>query len=234
MNLMKEIPCILALTFPLLCGAEPLSDQLEQRKAEFLQKADPEKAAKYEEGIEAVAASGVVDKALKKGDEAPDFELPNAAGKTVRLSELLAEGPVVLTWYRGGWCPYCNLALRAMQIELLKIQETGAQLVAISPELPQFAEETKTKNALEFEVLTDEGNAVARKFGIVFKMTPYVAKAMQDGAKLHERNGDESDELPLAATYVIKPNGKIAYAFLDPDYRKRAEPSEVVEVLKEL
>ncbi len=155
----------------------------------------------------------------------------NVEDQPVRLSDLLKNGPVVLTWYRGGWCPYCNLALAALAEKLPEITAAGGQLVALTPELPEHAEETTKKNKLPFTVLSDVGNRVAREYGVVFKMTPDVAAAMQKNAKLHERNGDASDELPLGAAYVIAPDGTVTYAFLDADYRNRAEPSRLVDAL---
>jgi len=213
-------------------SAETLSDQLSAKQKDFISKTPPEKAASYQAGIDAVAKSGIYDRAKKSGDKAPDFTLKNAAGKEVSLSSLLEKGPVVLTWYRGGWCPYCNLTLVALQEKLPEFQAAGATLVALTPELPDFTEDTTKKGEIAFEVLSDVGNNVARKYGIVFKMVPDVAEAMRNFAKTVERNGDESDELPLAAAYVIAPDGKITYAFLDADYRLRAEPSRLVDEVK--
>ena len=176
--------------------------------------------------------SGIYDRALKTGAKAPDFTLKNAEGQPTRLSELLKKGPVVLTWYRGGWCPYCNLALAALAEKMPEITAAGGQLVALTPELPEHADETAKKQKLPFQVLSDIGNRVAREYGVVFKMTPDVAAAMQKGAKLHERNGDASDELPLGAAYVIAPDGTVTYAFLDADYRNRAEPARLVDALQ--
>jgi len=223
---------ILLTTLPL--HAESLQQQLEAKRREFAAKAPPERAAVYQAGIDAVAESGIYESAKKTGNRAPDFALKNAAGKEVRLSELLAKGPVVITWYRGGWCPYCNLALAALQEKLPEIQQLGATLVALTPELPEHAEDTTKKGALAFEVLSDVGNRVAREYGVVFKMTPEVATAMRAGAKTNVRNGDESDELPLGAAYVIAQDGEIAYAFLDADYRQRAEPARLVDALSAL
>ena len=147
------------------------------------------------------------------------------------LSDLLKDGPVILMWYRGGWCPYCNLALRAMQKELPAFQEKGAQLVAISPELPDKTLSTTEKHELKFNVLSDPKNAVAEKYRVVFELTPDVAEVYQEKFKLHEWNGDTSNRLPLAATYIIGQDGTVRWAFLDADYRKRAEPADILKVL---
>ena len=214
--------------------AETLKERLDARRAEFLKTAPPEKANSYQAGIDSVAASGIYDRALKTGVKAPDFSLKNAQGRPTRLSELLKNGPVILTWYRGGWCPYCNLALAALTEKMEEITAAGGQLVALTPELPEHAEATVKTGKLTFEVLSDVSNRVAREYGMVFKMTPDVAMAMQKGVKLHERNGDVSDELPLGASYVIAQDGTITYAFLDADYRNRAEPTRLIAALKAL
>ncbi|MCP5533559.1 MAG: AhpC/TSA family protein [Akkermansiaceae bacterium] len=225
---------IFLLLLPIACGfasGQTLQRRLDERRAEFLKSAPADKIGIYQDGIDAVAASGILEKAKKKGDKAPGFTLRNAKGEDVKLSALLAKGPVVLTWYRGGWCPYCNIALAALQEKTPEFKKHGATLVALTPELPDHSLDTAGKNKLTFEVLSDVGNKVAREYGIVFQMTDGVAKAMRAGAKTHLRNGDESDELPLAATYVIAPDGTIAWAFLDADYRNRAEPDDVVKAL---
>lgn len=211
-----------------------LKDQLDARRAEFQKSAPADKAAAYQAGIDAVANSGIYERLKKVGEQAPDFTLNDAAGQPVTLSRLLEKGPVVLTWYRGGWCPYCNLALRAMQQRLADFQKLGGQLVALTPELPEYATKTQTDAGLEFHVLSDVGNRVARAYGAVFKMTPEVANAMRKGAKTDVRNGDESDELPLALTCVVGRDGVIRYLFADADYRYRAEPSRILDALRAL
>ena len=180
------------------------------------------------------ASPGVVDRALKVGDRAPDFELPDPAGKKVKLSELLARGPVVVTWYRGGWCPYCNIALRGFHKRLPEIRSAGASLVAISPETPDNSLSTAEKNHLEFEVLSDQGNKVARAYGVAYKIPKVVADQFKGRLDLAKYNGDDSGELPLGVTYVIDREGIIRYAFVDADYRKRAEPSDVLAALRNL
>lgn len=215
--------------------AEPtLQKQLEDRSAESAKKGDPEVRAAYARGIVAVGESGVVESAKKVGDKAPDFTLKNAAGEEVKLSSLLADGPVVLTWYRGGWCPYCNIALAALQEKLPEITEAGAQLVALSPELPDKALTTAEKSKLEFPVLTDLNHKVAKEYGIAFELTPEVRDLYQEKFNLTNFNGVEAGNgtLPLAATYIIDQDGVIQWAFADADYRKRAEPSDIVEFLK--
>lgn len=185
----------------------------------------------YADGIADVARQNVIANAKSNGDTAPNFTLANATGKEVLLSDYLKKGSVVLTWYRGGWCPYCNMTLHYLQEQLGAIQSKGANLLALTPELPDKSISTAEKHQLQFEVLSDVGNKVAKQYGIVFKLTDAVAASYQKGFNLHGYNGDASDELPLAATYVINQKGVIVYTFLDPEYRNRAEVKDILAAL---
>ncbi len=209
-----------------------LQSQLDETKSKFELKADENKKKIYKEGLDAVRNSGIVKKAKNVGDTAPNFTLNNAQGNPVSLSDYLEKGDVVLTWYRGGWCPYCNLSLQALQEELPNFKTNGANLIALTPELPDESMSTFEKHQLEFEVLSDLGNQVAKKYGIVFQLTDEVAEIYNRSFDLNNHNGDTSNELPLAATYIINQEGEIIYAFLDADYRNRAEPSEITAFLK--
>lgn len=210
-----------------------LQAKLDARKTEWAQGATTERKQIYDAGIQAVVESGILETAKNVGDQAPDFQLKNALGKEVSLSDYLAKGPVVLTWYRGGWCPYCNLTLRQLQQELPAFKAEGAHLLALTPELPDKSISTSEKHDLEFEVLSDVGNTVAEDYGIVFKLTPEVAEIYQNAFDMEGYNGDDSYELPLAATYIVQQDGTISYAFLDAEYRNRAEPAKVLAALKE-
>lgn len=210
----------------------PLKSQLEERKTNFALKANDNKKRAYKEGIESVEESGIVKAAKQVGDIAPEFILNNALGKPVKLSDYLKKGKVVLTWYRGNWCPYCNLTLTALQAELSNFKAQGANLIALTPELPDESISTSEKHNLDFEVLSDVGNKVAKKYGIVFQLTDEVAEMYNLSFELNKHNGDDTNELPLAVTYIINEKGEIIYAFLDADYRNRAEPSEITDFLK--
>lgn len=215
-------------------AGRPLAIELQAKKTSFAERAPDDLKALYDDGLRAVVEAGVVENAKSMGDTAPNFTLTNQTGEEVSLEGLLEQGPVVLLWYRGGWCPYCNLTLAAYQERLDDIRETGATLVALTPELPDRSISTAEKNELGFQVLSDVGNEVAREYGVVFKLTEGVHANYEQGFQMSEVNGDDSGELPLAATYVIDQRGTIRWAFLDADYRNRAEPQDVVTVLEGL
>jgi peroxiredoxin len=186
----------------------------------------------FQEGIDEVRRSGILQKALGVGDKAIDFELPMGNGANIRLSEMLAVGPVVVTFYRGNWCPYCNRQLQGLQVVLLELHKAGAQLVAVSPEVPEQTLATQQKNHLAFPVLSDKQNAVARQYGLVFRVSDKVIPYYDGFFNIEAQNGDRSYELPLAATYVIGGDGVIRYAFLDADYKHRADPQEILATLR--
>jgi len=170
---------------------------------------------------------------LKKGDKAPTFSLPNATGKMIKLSDLLQQGAVVLTFYRGTWCPYCNLELSLYQKILPQIKQAGASLVAVSPMTPDNSAQIIDTNKLQFEVLSDIGNKVSNQFTTVFKNPDTSIKAMADlGYDFHSFYGDKSAELPVAATFVISRDGAILFAgSAGGDYRERVEPEAILKAL---
>lgn len=155
---------------------------------------------------------------IKVGDKVADFTLPNALDKPVTLYDELKKGPVVITWYRGGWCPICNLTLHELQEYLPEIQANGANLIAISPETPDESISFKEKNELKFEVLSDSKNKVAKQLGII------------DEKSSKGRHG----EVPLPATIIVNKEGIVTYTFIPKNYRKRAEPEEIIVELKKL
>lgn len=185
--------------------------------------------------MERVRAAGTIDAALKGEQLAPDFTLPDAFGNPVSLSALLARGPVVISFYRGEWCPFCNIELRALQQALPTIEQLGATLVAISPEMPDHGIVASEKNKLTFPVLSDFGNKVARQFGIVFQIGQELKEFSRNAFKndIALRNGEDSYELPVPATYVLDTSGVIRFAHVDVDYMiGRAEPEEIISALK--
>jgi peroxiredoxin len=216
-------------------AAMGLEQQLAEFREEFARTAPAGRPALYEAKIEELRASFAMEKALGVGGEAPDFVLPDAHGRPVSLSGILQLGPAVVTFYRGGWCPYCNLQLRAYQAALPDMMALGARLVAISPQLPDGSLSTAEKNELTFDVLSDVGNEVARRVGLVYALPEELRAALRSNNKaLPAINGDESWELPLPATYVIATDRRVALAFIDVDYRRRLAPEDILAALRSL
>lgn len=195
-----------------------------------------DKLAVIVQTTEELRQSEILKDSLNIGDRVKDFTLPNVSGDAVELKQLLAAGPVVISFFRGTWCRFCNLELKALQDVLPEIQALGASLVAISPQTPDYySMSTAQDSSLDFEVLSDVGNQVARNFGIVYQVPESLRPIMQGlGADLLAANGDETFELPIPATYVIAPDGTVAYAFVEPDFTKRVEPTQIIAVLQKL
>ncbi|MFI9050730.1 peroxiredoxin-like family protein [Streptomyces sp. NPDC053427] len=179
-----------------------------------------------------LAASGQAGRALNVGATAPRFGLPAADGTTVTLDALLADGPVVLTFYRGAWCPFCNLALRALQQQLGEIAARGAQLVAVSPQIPDESLTLTEKHDLAFPVLSDIGCDTAKQYGLSFDLPEDLAAVYDSfGFDLQRVNGGHPHTLPVPAAYVIDRDATIRWAFIDTDYKTRAEPSDILAAL---
>lgn len=189
---------------------------------------------KMQNAIEELEASDEGN-GLKQGGKAPNFNLPNAAGQMVELYEQLKQGPVVLTFYRGNWCPYCNMELRAYQEIIGEIHGQGAELIAISPQTPDQSLSIQEKHNLEYLVLSDESNVVAKQFNLVYQLPEYlIALYKEIGLNVDEYNGDETWTLPVSATYIIQTDGTIAFEYTKSDYKDRIEPSNVLEKLKKI
>lgn len=184
--------------------------------------------------IDDLVASGIRSSALAVGDAVEDFVLPDGRGKQVAVRDLLNQGPVVISFYRGGWCPFCNIELRGLQRVLPQITGLGASLIAISPQLPDHSLSTEEQDQLTFPVLSDVGNDVARRFGIVFTIPPELAEvnrlAGRDFVKVNGETG--ASELPIPATFIVDTAGIIRLAFLEEDWSKRFDPEAVVETLR--
>ncbi|MGA8610945.1 MAG: peroxiredoxin-like family protein [Xanthobacteraceae bacterium] len=210
-----------------------LKEQLAEYRAGWYRRVPAERQAIMQRHIEQLRSGAIARTMLKVGDRAPAIVLENAKGATIDVGTLLKKGPVIVTFYRGGWCPYCNLELKAYQEILPEIVAAGASLVAISPEKPDDTVSTAEKNALTFEVLGDVGQKVGRAFGLVYEFTEELKRAYQGfNLDIPARNGMPGEwALPVSATYVIDRDGSIIYAYTDVDYRDRADPRDVLKVL---
>ncbi|KAH7409033.1 thioredoxin-like protein [Cadophora sp. MPI-SDFR-AT-0126] len=175
------------------------------------------------------AASFDLQKAIKVGDTLPSFKLSDAFGNEVSSSTLLAKGPLLVNFYRGEWCPFCNLSLRALQKHLSEFESKGVTLVAITCEVPKQALSTTEKNELKFPVLSDLGTKYARELGLLFPM-PYYMRPVFDifGVDFKARNRDDSFVLPVPATLLVDQKGVVRNAFVEPEYHKRAEPESLL------
>jgi peroxiredoxin len=210
-----------------------LKEQLAEYRTGWYKRVPAERQAIMKRHIEQLRDGAIARTMLKKGDRAPAIVLGNAKGETVEVGKLFKKGPVIVAFYRGGWCPYCNLELKAFQEVLPEITAAGASLVAISPEKPDDTLSTAEKNALTFQVLSDVGQKVGRAFGLVYEFTDELKSAYQGfSLDIPARNGAPGEwALPVSATYVIDRDGTIIYAYTDVDYRDRADPRDVLKVL---
>ncbi len=180
--------------------------------------------------------SGQAGRARKAGDKAPVFTLNDANGKPVNLADLLARGPVVVTFYRGVWCPYCNMDLQALEAARPEIEARGATLVAISMQSAANSRKAVTQNRLGFPILNDPRGEIANEFGLRFALPDYLIDVYRNAFKndLAVVNDDPSWTLPMPARYIIDQDGRIAYAEVNPDYTQRPDPSELLPTLDRL
>ncbi len=223
-----------------------LNAQIRQTMQTLRETLPLELSAMIEQGAGEISALEIVERAKKTGDDAPDFTLKNQKGEERTLSDYLIHGNVVLTFYRGNWCPYCNLQLAAYNARLDEIKAVGGCLVAVSPETPQAqeallasdlpteAKDTVIKNQ-DFDVLQDTDNVLAKQFGLVFEL-PDAHKKLLEVLKfdVEKANGNDSYAFPDPATYIIGKDGKIAWAFVPNNYRKRAEADDIIKALKSI
>ena len=214
-----------------------LQDRLDAFKADFRSGKPPFNAPAHIHPIMARAtaeliASGAAARALKAGDRAPEFTLAGPDGTLVSSAELLARGPLVVSFYRGVWCPYCNMELQALQAALPEFRAAGASLVAISPQTRVNSRKSVRDNALGFPILSDTHN-VAAAFGLRFALPDYLADLYKSlGNQLPAFNGDDSWTLPMPGRFVIGSDGIVTYAEVNPDYTRRPEPSDMLPAIR--
>lgn len=197
--------------------------------------APPQVHAVMHRATDELVASGLAKRALKVGDRAPSFTLPDTDGNMISSSDLLRKGPLVVTFYRGVWCPYCNMDLEAIAQTSDSILAAGASLVSISPQTAANSRRSKKDNNVSFPILSDKHGTVADSFGVRFTLPDYLQQLYgQLGANLPVINDEPSWTLPMPARFVIGMDGMIAYAEVSPDYTIRPDPSEVIPVLERL
>jgi peroxiredoxin len=217
-----------------------LQDRLNAFKADFESGRFPLKPTKealdiMHRATNELIESGQAQRAKKAGDAAPDFTLLDPDGKPVSSRELLTKGPLVISFYRGVWCPYCNLDLQALEMALPEILSRGASLVAISPQTAPNSRKSQRDNKLSFPILSDANSEVANAFGIRFALPDYLVELYKSFKNdLPTFNNDPAWVLPMPARYVLGTDGIIAYAEVNPDYTQRPDPSELRPVLDRL
>ncbi len=212
-----------------------IHDQSEQLKAAAAEQLPPDVVEVFDRSIQDLVHQGVPADTIKVGDTLDSFTLSDATGVPVSLDHLVDSGPVVIVFYRGGWCPYCNLALRTYQRELLpELGAFRAQLVAISPQSPDQSLSTVEKAELDFTVLSDPGNRVARNIGIVFQQAGEVLEAQRKlGLDLAQVNAEGSTQLPRPTVLIVDRDRRVRFVDVQPDYTARTEVSEVLAGLSE-
>jgi peroxiredoxin len=213
----------------------PLQQQIDEFIAEGASWLPPDLLQDLLHPIRQLITSGAAENALKERARAPDFTLPDARGNVVRLSHLLEQGPVVITFYRGQWCPYCHLALRAYQQAVPQLQAGRTTLVAIFPQTPDHSKALAEKLGLTFALLSDRGNQVAREYGLVFTIDKAIRSAhLRVGANLPAFNGTDAWDLPMAGTFLVDRSGTVRLAFVEPDFTCRLDPSIIIARLNEI
>jgi len=212
-----------------------LREQLEKQKTSFIARVPAGVQEDILRLVKEQQQSGM-DFGLKEGAKAPNFTLTNPLAGPITLYNELAQGPVVLTFYRGGWCPFCNLQLRAYQRILPEMEKLGGRLIAISPQSPDNSVSQKEKEELTFQVLSDPNGVVAESYRLLFEVPEYLQHTYQNklGRDFAEYNETDRWILPVPATFIIDRKGIVRRARVDPDFMKRMEPEEVIEQLKKL
>ena len=212
-----------------------LIDEIKKYQEGFKQKAPIEIQNIMLSATKKLQDQSISKNALKVGDTVKEFNLPNAVSKEISLSEVLENNDfAIVSFYRGVWCTYCNLELKALQEKNEEFKALGAQLIAISPQSPDASMTTKEKNELEFEVLSDHNNVTAKEFGLVFSLAEELRAIYKSfNIDIPSNNDEESYEIPMPATYVISKNKEIIFSFMNEEYTKRCEPQDIIDVIKE-
>lgn len=191
--------------------------------------------AAYRAMVTELRRTPFLDHALHVGDRFPDFLLPNADGQLVSRDDLLGRGPVVVTFFRGTWCPYCAIQLAALEEALPRIVATGASLAAVTPETGGLASEAKARHGARYEILADVDSGLGMACGVVFRAPePYRRMLASRGVDLAARQGHDGWFLPVPATFVVDRGGVVRWCFMDVDFTHRAEPDDIVAALSSL
>ncbi|AZB23335.1 peroxiredoxin-like family protein [Chryseobacterium bernardetii] len=209
-----------------------LAKQIEHLNQELSSQLPQDILDAFGKSIEDLKTGKFEENSIQIGGQIPEFSLPNALGKIVSSEEILKNEKIVLAFYRGGWCPYCNLELKFLQDSLIRIKNKGAALIAVSPQSPDHSLSMIEKNNLEFEVLTDIDNNFAKKLGIVFQLQDFVLPYYKGlGIFLSDFNKNNDNTLPIPAVFVVDKNRVVTYRFLDVNYMNRVDVEKLIEAL---
>jgi peroxiredoxin len=218
--------------------SKTLQQEIDEFYVDMSKQAPASLLSDIKQSVQDVTQTGIAERCLGVGALIPEFTLPNALGKQIALTDLLKVGPLIISFYRGQWCPSCNLELRAYQRILGEIRAAGGNLIAISPQTPDSSMSTAEKNALEYEVLSDSRNQLAKAFGIAYPTPEAVKRANATyGVDIGDFNGDAGEEgeyLPISATYVVDQNRRICLAEVNPDFHIRMEPTAALAAIRKL
>jgi peroxiredoxin len=207
-----------------------LQDQLDEITANTRRLVQAERLAVGERAVEELFHSGIEERILPVGASAPAFALNDTTGRKLHSADLLALGPLVIKFFRGRWCPYCVTELEAWRDLHGRLRECGALLVAISPQIERQSDFMSGQHMLPFPVLTDPGCALAAQFGLAYTVPAYHREYYRSTlVNIPFVNGDESWRLPLPATYVVSPAGRVVLAEAHADFRVRPEPAEALK-----
>jgi peroxiredoxin len=210
-----------------------LEEELDRLRARNM--ADEKLLAACQELVTRLGRAETAERALKIGDAMPAFVLPSTEGCMVSSDDLLDRGPLVVTFFRGDWCPYCLIALKAMEAALPDIEALAGQLVALTPDTGRHLADIKRIQRLSYEILSDVDGAVSLMFGVLFRVpAAYREVLAAAGVNLAERHGNEAWFIPMPATFVVDRQGIVRYAFVDVDFTHRADPAEIIEVLRRI
>ncbi|MDN3673484.1 peroxiredoxin-like family protein [Flavobacterium branchiarum] len=209
-----------------------LAKQIENLNNELSQQIPLEVLEVFEKSISDLKTQNIENKSIKIGDVISPFSLLNAQNQLVHSKDILKKGKTILAFYRGSWCPYCNLELRALQNNITKIASHNVSLLAVSPQSPDHSNALSEKHQLTFDVFTDENNQLAKQLGIDFKLQDFALPTYQAiGINLNEFNQDNENTLPVPAVFVIDSDGSVIYKFVDSDYRNRLDIEELIQSL---
>ena len=206
---------------------------LDQIRAELFSAFDQHEWVNYDRLTEWLRETDIASNALKVGDTAPDFLLPDWEGRLVSSARMREKGPLVVSFYRGGWCPFCTSELLALQEARAAFDEAGATVVVISPDTMHFPRDLRREKGLDLTLLSDVDYGVAISYGLLFPVPEEVRMHyLERGVDIGARHGSPVTMLPVPATYVVRPDGRIASAFVDVDFTRRQEPEEILAAVR--